>query len=321
VISNFKNVGCDEVASFQEVSILFLMVLLGYVMRKKNIITDGFNREIKNYVLDIALPAMIIVSMKLPFSPDLLLDSGILLVISIISYVFIILFSYGIVNILNLKESRRDIFQFVLIFSNVGFMGFPVAHAVFGEVGVFYASIYNLPFNFLIWTLGVHILMRTGAEVDGGNGGSLIKVLLNPGIISVFIGFSLFLFSIDLPYPVFRTLELVGATTTPLAMIFIGASLMKVHYSELTTDKNLLLLSGIRLVFLPGIVYFILRLIGVSGLLLGVPVLITAMPAAANSAIMAAKYGNDGYLGSKAVFITTMLSIATIPIVVFLLTN
>lgn len=306
-------------ASFHEVSILFLIVLLGYAMRKKKIITDGFNREIKNYVLDVALPAMIIVSMKLPFSPGLLRDSGVLLLISVITYLLIILLSYAMVKLLNLEGNRRDIFQFVVVFSNVGFMGFPVAQAVFGEVGVFYASIYNLPFNFLIWTLGVHILKRTGSE--GEDGDHLIKTLLNPGIVAVFIGFFLFLFSIDLPFPVFRALELVGSTTTPLAMIFIGASLVKVHHSELTSDKNLLLLSGIRLVLLPAMVYLFLRIAGIEGILLGVPVVITAMPAAANCAIMAAKYGNDGYLGSKAVFITTMLSILTIPLVVFIVTN
>ncbi|MBA1336141.1 MAG: Malate permease [Firmicutes bacterium] len=142
------------------------------------------------------------------------------------------------------------------------------------------------------------------------------KNLMNPGIVGAVLGLMLFLLSIKLPWPLYRSLEILGSTTTPLSMIVVGSILANIDVRKMFEDLKVFWVSAIRLILLPVAVFFILRVIGFEGLLVAIPVLITAMPAAANAAIMAEKYGGDSELGSKIVFVSTMLSLLTMPLII-----
>jgi len=230
------------------------------------------------------------------------------------------LFSYGIIKIFKLESATRDVFQFMVVFSNVAFMGLPVINAVYGTEGVFYTTLYNLPFNILIWTFGVMVLSRSNKESIGGDGkGVAFKVLLNPGIIAVGIGFLMFLTSTRLPGPIHETLVLLGSLTTPLSMFFIGTILADMDIKDIFTNKNVFIGASFRLVIVPLIVLVFLKALKFEGIILGIPVIITAMPVAANCSIMAAKYGSDYKFASQSVFISTMLSLITIPWIISLL--
>lgn len=304
-------------AALGQVVVLFLLIVVGYTIKKLNLITNNINRDLSNLVLNVALPAFIITAMNFSFSPHVLIESGKLLIISLCIYIFTIASSFVIPKLFNIKNKVKDIFQYIIVFSNVGFMGYPVTKAIFGDIGVFYAAIYNLPFNILLWTFGVYIMTRKHGEGKQENKVNF-KAFVNPGIIAVIIGFVLFLFSLELPGPILTTLNMLGGLTTPLAMLFIGSILAEVEAKEIFTDFKVFILSGIRLLILPILVFFVLNLMGFSGYLIGIPVLITAMPAAANAAIMASKFDNDYQLASKAVFLSTLFSIVTIPLIVMI---
>lgn len=303
---------------FNEISILFLLVLVGYLARKKNYVNEEVNRGLSSLVLQFTLPALIIKSMQFSFSKDVLISSLHIIALSIFVHGFSILVAFLSPYILKVKGAKKDIYQFMLIFSNVGYMGYPILFALYGEIGVFYGALFNIPFNVLLWTLGVAIISRNSKRSTGG-GISYKKVFLNPGILAVIIGFSLFVLSIELPYILFKTLDLVGNTTTPLSMLLIGAMLAELPIKDVFREEKIIGLSFIRLIFIPFTVYGILKLLGINELLMGVSVVIAAMPAAVNTAVLASIFDAEPYIASKGVFITTVLSLLTIPLLTFIL--
>lgn len=296
-----------------QVFVLFLLIISGFIIKKLKIVSDNINNEISSLVINVALPAFIITSMNQSFTREILNNSAMLLLISACVYLFAILFAKFYVKINGYSGSKKDIYEYIIIFANVGYMGYPVVSVALGEIGVFYAAVYNLSFNFLVWTYGVHLITRSSEDKK------IKKNILNPGFIALIIGFSLFLFSISLPEPIYRTLKMIGSTTTPLSMMFIGFILADVNLRELYTDKGAFLLSFVRLLLLPLIVLLTLKTIGFEDYMLSIPVLLTAMPAAANTTILASRYGGDVKLASKATFLSTLLSILTIAIILNLI--
>jgi len=301
----------------QQVLVLFLLIIAGVIIKKKGIVTDHINAEVSSLVVNVCLPAFILSSMAFDFSLEVLTNSGLLVVISFSIYGVSIALSKVLNKGLGLKGAARDVYEYVAVFPNCGFMGYPVLHAAFGQEAVFYAAIYNLSFSVLVWSYGVFIMQRSHREnAEQRSIFSIIKSSVNPAMIAVLLGFLMFLTGIKLPGPIHQTVKMIGSATTPLSMMFIGFILAEVHPRELFSDKRDFLLTFHRLVILPALVYFTLTTIGISGITLVIPVVITAMPAAANSAILASRYQSDFKLASKLIFITTLFSILTIPFVI-----
>lgn len=145
-----------------------------------------------------------------------------------------------------------------------------------------------------------------------------IKSFVNPVIVSILIGFILFIFRIKLPVFINDTLELLGDLTTPLSMLIIGSMLCESPAKECFFNKKLYLIVFIRLLFIPACIYFILKGIVNDKLLLSIPVILTSMPIATNAAIMANKYKANESFASQLVFLSALLSIITIPFISFL---
>ena len=162
-------------------------------------------------------------------------------------------------------------------------------------------------------TLGVYLLCRGNKNYDFS-----IKSFVNPVIVSILIGFILFIFRIKLPVFINDTLELLGDLTTPLSMLIIGSMLCESSAKECFFNKKLYLIVFIRLLFIPACIYFILKGIVNDKLLLSIPVILTSMPIATNAAIMANKYKANESLASQLVFLSALLSIITIPFISFL---
>lgn len=295
-----------------QVIILFLTMVIGFVAKKRDIINNETTKKLSELLLRITLPAMIIFSYNQEFSKDLLTKGGIMLIYSVSIHILGILLG----NILYWKypDDIKNVLKYVTIYSNCGYMGLPVLEALYGQTGIFYASIYVTIFNIFTWTNGVMIF--TG-EKDIK---TMKKALVNPGIIAVFIGLFIFIFSIKLPYPVLKTLEMFGTMTTPLSMLIIGALIANMDFKKLFSGFALYYVTAIRLIVLPLIVLIVLRILGITDVvLLGTCVTTAAMPAAANTAIFAERYNGNSGLASRIVAFSTIASMITIPIILSLI--
>ncbi|MBU0956587.1 MAG: AEC family transporter [Spirochaetes bacterium] len=318
--------------------ILFGLIAVGFVAGRLKTIGQESAVSLSRFLVHFTLPALIIVSMQQPFSPDLrnqafqVLGFSTLVYASAFALAWLLTLSYR-------HSSARElgVHRFAMCFSNVGFMGFPVAEAILGRESLFIVSIYNIPFQILAFSVGILMIAgrhpaarpQDGNTVAAGTTGtthsatagsnsskrSLGRLLLNPSILSAIIGFFLFLFSIQLPGPLFSILDILGGTTTPLAMVLIGVQLAHSGSARILLRPTLWVTGTYRLLIHPLLVFALARLFGLSGLNLAVPVLIAAMPVAANSSILAAAYGGDSELAGGLVFATTLLSLATIPLI------
>lgn len=298
-----------------KIIILFLLIVVGYIARKVKFIDSDIKGHISKLVLNVTLPLFIFGAMQFEFSKDVLKETGILVIISFVFYAVVTLISYLYVNGFKIKEAKRDVFQYVIIFSNVGYMGYPIMNEIAGKTGLFYAAIYNLSFNILTWTLGVYIMTRHENKDKKISIKERLMHVINPSLIAVIFGFTCFIFSIKLPVVLIDTFDSVGGVTTPLSMMFIGIILSEIRLKDIISDFSVFGVVAMRLLITPILVYFTLRFLGFEEMVLIIPTVLSAMPAAANTAIVASRYNNDYQLASKLIFITTLLSIVTIPLI------
>jgi hypothetical protein len=193
----------------------------------------------------------------------------------------------------------------------------PKYNALYGKNAVFYASIVEMVNNIFLFTIGI-ILIQLSAGVKAKIN---LKGMLTPGMFGIIIGFALFLLNLELPGFIGDSISIIGAATTPLSMIVIGVQLGHISIKELLGDKNLYLLSFMKLLIIPAAVFLLLRF-GLKDVSLLAKVIIIefAMPVAACTTIFSQQYNGDVAFSTKGVMLTTIFSIITIPIFAVLLT-
>mgnify|MGYP000188373060 CR=1 FL=1 len=295
--------------------VLFLLLLIGFLIRKLNIVDASFSKNLSGLLFNIIIPAMIIYSMNYPFTIERLIQSGWLVIISVVVLIVSGIIGILVFGLIEKDALSRNIYEFGMIFSNFGYMGFPLSEAVFGRDSIFYTAVFTMPLYIAVNSYGVMMIKRGKDKFVKMD----LKHVVNPPIVAVFIGFLLFLFSIELPKPIFMTVEMIANTTTPLSMILAGILLANGRFVEMFANGKVYLASFIRLLVLPLLMLFMLKLFTNDRYMIGIPVIITAMPIAANCSILAEQYDGDAYLGAQCVFISTLFSILTIPLIALLL--
>lgn len=295
----------------QKILVLFAMIMLGYVAYKKDMLNDNAVKKLSSIVVNIANPALI-VSSVLDSSINDISNKKILLVsvISIIMYTALILVSRIIALILPVKSESKGMYQAMMIFSNIGFMGFPLLKSIYGNKSLIYASIVVMFFNILIYTYGVYIMNKEEFIKK-----FKIKNILNNGVIACFIMMFILVFKIQIPSILADGIISVGGMVVPASMMIIGASLATIQLKELFSDKWLVFFSIIRMILIPFIGYIIATQFIKDKMLLGIIVTMLAVPVGSLVAMLAQEYDRDALLASKGIALTTMLSVATIPLV------
>jgi len=292
---------------------LFLIIGFGFLLRKKEVLNGSRIHWISHILVNIALPALTISSMQMPPTEQAIGIVDHMLVIAFAYYILAFIFSILVCRFLPSTKAEKGVIQFMLVFPNVGFIGIPVADAVLGHGALFYVILFNLPFNFLVFTLGVWLLAH------GRPGRFDPRLLITPGLIASIFGLALFWFGFDIPYPVDTVLEYVGMTTTPLAMLVVGAMLATLPVRKLAGEWRVLAVSFLRLIVMPVLAFVILAALVSDPLLLVVSVLLIAMPVAANTVLLSEEYEVDATLASQGVFLSTLISLITLPVLVYLL--
>lgn len=315
----------DFLNTLQNVSVLFLLIVIGFLVGKLNIVSVVGQKELAQLVLKVTMPATIILAMQQPFSTDKISNILQLIAIMIVAYAFIIssclLFPKFIPN---LAPNQRDIVSTSILLSNTSFMGYPIVLTLLGEEYLFYAVICGgFVFEVVAWTLGMFLVrrnVRTEVAVTATSKlTALKKAVINPGVISILIGGSLFLTRIKIPEPIFSTMTVLGRATSPLAMLVVGMILSRTAIREAITNKVVYGVAAMKLVVNPLIITSVLMLLGYTGFNRIIPVVLLAMPTAAYVAMFSEQAGNDAKLASQIVFITSLASLITIPLITGLL--
>ena len=297
----------------KEIMSLFLIILIGVYGKKRNIINEEVNIGLRKLLLDITLPLLIINSFNFTFQGEMKSNVLVAFIYSIAFFIVGIITSY--IFLIGIKGEKKKILHFANIFSNCGFIGFPIINSLFGAEGMVYASIFNMVFNIFLWTYGVMIFSNKVSK------DSIKNVLLNPAIIAVYIGVIMMIFNIKLPSFILESTKLVGNMTPPISMIIVGVMLADVKIKDVFKEPTIYYGAIIKLIIIPLNLYFIKLLLKENSTIINTIILIQAMPAAAMTTIFSLDFNKEKEYSAIVVFISTLLSIITIPIVVKIIIN
>lgn len=296
-------------AAFGQVSILAVMVAVGFVCDKTKLYTQDVSRKCNDLLFYIITPAVIINSfLNVEFNPE---NGRSFLLAFLIVFLFHTAGALLVWPLYRGSGSLRPIFQYATMYGNVGYMGLPLAKAVAGDLGVFYCSAAVAVFNMFAFTHGLRLM-------DKSSSFRLRKLIINPGSIGILIGLPLFLLRVQLPEIIASPISSIGSLNTPLAMLMFGTYLANTDLLGMFRQKENYLVALLKLLVLPLAALGILYLCGVRGPLLVTAAVFCSAPTANNTVMFAAKYGHDTGVASKAGGFTSVLSIVTMPVCIAL---
>lgn len=296
----------DQFYQMLDLQLSVLMYLLvGVFAYRKKMITEENRTQFIHLILNILMPALVFNSFK-ELTPEILRLGLWALIGSTVIYT--VTYFIGAFLFRNFEDRKGKILHYATLVNNAGLGGQPLSYSMYGDLGSLFAAIYLVPHRIFMWTLGIKILADEEAEEKS----VLYKLLHNPSIIAVFLGLIRGLLQIELPSFIDRSIETMGSTVSPLAAIIIGSIIATIDFRVLF-ERGVFRYTFVRLIASPLIVLEVSKLIGLNETLIGVFTIMSAMPAGTTTALLAAQYNLDEELSSKIVFVTTILSIFTVP--------
>jgi len=296
---------------FAKMAMLILIMLLGYLCARIGITGPEFNKRVTPLVMNVLLTATILNSvLSVPdFSGVEIIDY---VVVTTVMTVLCLLVAWWLPRLLRTPAGDVGAMRLVTAFTNVGFVGLPVVTAIYGGEMVFFASLANIPFNILLYSIGaVQLSDRKGARFDW-------HAVLNMPVIATLVSVVLLLSRIHVPAVLADTISTLAGATIPLSMLIIGTSLGAISVRAALTDWRVYAVSAVRLLVCPVLTWLVLRPFA-GGALLGIPVLLAACPSAMVVTALCLQYGRSDAFASKCIFLNTILSAVTIPLVIWLL--
>lgn len=309
-----------------QIIILFFLAAIGFVSGKTRYLPEKSGAVVSKLVIRITMPALIFSKMlSADFSADNYFDGLKLIGIAIVFILLTYLFTLPFTAIMKLPDKSRNVYSMQTLFGNVIFFAFPLFQALFGDIGVIYALFFNIGNDLLLWTLGVYL---AGKHQGKGAGGS-VGHIFNPNLITFIIGIVLVLTNLDDKLRgtvVYQTADMIGKATSPLSMIFIGlvlASSKAGIFKNIAKKFVLIMMSVQKLLVVPiligAILLFAVKQNWISDVVMMVAVMQFAMPVGTLTVSIAAEYDSDYEMAAEGVFISTLLSIVTLPLIAYLI--
>ena len=289
---------------------LFLIMLVGAVGRKRNIITPDINKGMIEILLRILLPFMIVSSFAFSYDDQIKTNVVKAFYFSFIAYLIII----GISLLLTrpIRDEKRTILHFANVFTNTGYIGFPILNSIYGPEAVIYGSIFNMFFVLFLWTYGIMIFKGKMEKEEFRRG--LIKALLNPSVIAVYVGLTMMIFNINLPAVLLSSISSIGNMTGPFSMLIVGAMLSGVKIKDYLKDWTIYYGIFTKMILIPAILVIISVLIEERTIVSNSIIILAAMPSAAMTPIFAQTFNLMKEYATMIMVITTLLSVVTVPI-------
>ena len=291
--------------------ILFGMAV-GYLAHRLGYLGGETDQKLSKIILNITMPCLIVASVatgdELPGAAEILS----VLKVAAVFYGMELLVAMAIPRLLGGTDKQKGVWRYTLVFPNMAFIGYPVAVALFGPEALFYAVILVLPFNLLSYSLGPLML--------AGRAKFRWQQLTSPCIIASVIALVVALGHIRLPAIVGECAGFVGNLTTPLSLLVVGSLLAGLTVGKVFASPRLWALTVVRLLVLPALLRLLLGWMNVEPpMVAGIAVILMAMPTAVNGSMLSMEYGGDTECMAQITFLTTLVSIITIPVVSALL--
>ena len=295
---------------------LFALVVVGYIAGKLGYLGGDFDRQLSRLVINITCPALILSSAMTGELPDRRFILPLLL-ISLITYIILTGAAFLLPRYLTKKKDDEGAIGFALMFGNVGFMGYPVVASIFGHEAVFYAAVLNVVNTFAVFTVGT-ILITGRSDVEQKRFEK--KVLYSTPMLAAYLTMAIVALEIDnIPEAISQPLTMLGNITVPAALLIIGSSMSNLSLRTMLGNATVYTTTLFRLAILPVGIHFVMRALGFSPFVVNINTLVIAMPVATYGTILCLKYQKDTTMITEVTFITTLLSMISIPLLVMFL--
>ncbi len=299
------------------VIILFALIFLGFFLGKGKVIRKESIPDMSSLVLNVTMPVTIFCSI-VDQQDDMNVSACVqIFVATAVLYGLSFLITFIVIKPLRVPEKDRGPWLYSGMIPNSGFMGLPLALAVFGSQGMFLMAIGNIICNLAIFSVGILLLTRH-YSVKGKIG--IRQMLLNNANIAVAAGLIFLLLHIPIPDVVDQLFGYLTNITSGLSMLVIGLSLSRMAFKDVFADKKMFFLPVVRLLIIPLVVFLLLWLIpfDLDPVVKGVIILTASLPAASTQTMIAEQYHTNTEGASRAVFLTTLFSVVTVPLMMML---
>lgn len=292
----------------QQMGILFVYMMIGYVACKKEYFDQEFGKKLSWLVVNVANPMLAISAVVNNEEQIAKKDFYVTVLLAICFYAFFLILAQILPRLIGVQKSDIGVYKMMTTFNNIGFMGFLVIAAAYGNGALIYAVPFSIMFNILCYTWGIQTLC------GGGEKGNW-KRIINIGTISGIISIVLFFMQIPVPKMICSLSAGLSNLTGPLSMLVIGISIAAMELKDLFTDVKLLKFALIKLLAVPVAAMLLVCQVIDNRLICEVFLVMMATPAASMCAMLSQQYGGDYELAAKGVALTTILSVVTMPIV------
>lgn len=306
-----------------QILILALLAFIGVIATKLKVITEQIKNSIATLVFNITLPFLIITSVShVDLNREILNNSILVFVLSSVGITLLYIVGRTSRFLLKMEQKKGNIHLLHTMFGNVAFLGYPLFSALFpGGEGLLYAIIFHLTQDVFIWTIGVFVF-NSNKNIRFIES---LKHLLNPNTVSFTLGAIMLALGIEFPEYIYKPFYGLGQTTIYIAMLYIGAVLAQNPMIKAFKKPEIYILSLNKMLLVPFLLLLIIKFITlVFNIHIGeiaktVVVMQTAMPCMAMIVVLAKKFGSDDLHATENLFLSTILSLGTLPLIYFII--
>lgn len=289
-----------------------VIVIIGYVMQLKlKLDRPTLGKLMINYIM----PGFIFMNL---YNTEI--DFGLLAYIMMFLSIFAVvsyIISRIIAGITGVKEEHRVLFTNSSLFYNAGNYGVPVNDLVFkSDPFAMSVQIMMVVFqNIIAYSYGVFVLSAENV----GKTKALLGYFKMPMFYGLFLGLLFNYFSVDLPEPIVSPLNYIKDAMIGMVLFILGTQIAGIKFKKLRVTA--FIATAVKLLILPAVALPLLMLFNVDGVVAQAILITTALPSSVNSSVIAQQYSNDPEYAAEIVMISTLISAATVPLVIFTALN
>ncbi|GIP22742.1 AEC family transporter [Paenibacillus sp. J22TS3] len=295
---------------------IFVMIIPGYVARKFNTFKKSTSIELATVATTVTYPCMILSSMQLDYSSQVVKNALIIVLIFTILILVLLLLAKLLVKIKNINVNQSNLFIFMSVFGNTGMIGVVVLNSLFGQEAAFYGILCDAVYDIFMFSVGMQMVKMGGSNIkDKFRKKTFLRSLMNPCFVSVILGLLLFSAQISLPNVFKESIEIIGSATPAMAMLILGIQLATIPIKDFFSNSIIFWTCFLKLLVTPFLALLIVHQVTWMPDLLKLVIVIQAgMPVALSSVVFAQKFDRDIDFATKGTLLSTLLSIVTIPI-------
>ena len=302
----------------ETILIFLFLIVFAYLAARKGILNEGFSRGASFLVMNFFLVAAILRSVTVDTASLRGGELGHVLFILTVTTLLIYLVAFLVFLLFRRKLGDGAIVEVLLNLPNVMFVCLPILQDIYGPAAALYVGLSGLPCNSMIYTYSVWRLSKTRS--DGSPAAHLrLGQIITPCLLAAFASLIILLLKLPVPAGIRHFLDITAPACTPLSMMIIGVTMGSTDLLSAFKEKRVYFISLIRLILTPLLVWAVVRCLTDNALLLKTCVVIAGAPCGILTTILALEYGHDALLCSRSVVVTTLLSLITLPCIIYLL--